>query len=58
MKKDLKEVRKTLKQTLIQVQKDKISLPKANTITYICSNITRAVIAEIVLNKKQNEGRN
>lgn len=53
MKKDLKQVRETLKETLKQVKKDNISLTKANTITYICSNITRAVIAEILLNKKE-----
>ena len=55
MKKDLKQIREVLKDTLTKVQNDKISLPKANTITYICSNITRSVIAEIILNKKNEK---
>ena len=58
MKKDLKLVRETLKTTLEQIIQDKIRLPKANSINYTCSNITRTIIAEIILNKKQNEGRN
>jgi len=58
MKKDLKLVRETLKTTLEQIKQDKISLPKANSINYTCSNITRTIIAEILLNKSNEKINN
>lgn len=50
---DLKLVRKTLKKTLDDILERKISLKRANTITYTCSVIVRTVVAEDNLNNKQ-----
>lgn len=49
---DLKMVRNELKTLLPKINNNKVSLQKANTIIYCCSNITRTIIAEIFLNKK------
>ena len=48
---DLKLVRHELKSLLSDVKERKTSLKRANTIIYACSNITRAVVAEINLNR-------
>ena len=48
---DLKHVRQELKTVLKDIKEKKTSLRKANTIIYCCSNITRAIVAEMFLNK-------
>lgn len=52
---DLKLVRSELKELLSDVKNRKTSLKRANTIIYACSNITRAVVAEMNLNRITNE---
>lgn len=52
LKKDLKNVRSNLNILLQKINNNKVSLQKANTIIYCCSNITRTIVAEIFLNKK------
>lgn len=53
MKKDLKLVRTELKEVLSDIKHKRTSLKRANTIIYCCSNITRAVVASIYLNKQE-----
>ena len=48
---DLTLVRTELKELLPKIKTREVSLKKANTIIYCCSNITRAVIAEVIVNK-------
>lgn len=48
---DLKLVRTELKTVLSDIKEKKTSLKKANTVIYCCSNITRSIVAEIMLYK-------
>lgn len=52
---DLTTVRSELKKLLPEIKDRTIALDRANTIIYCCSNITRTVIAEIMLNKSYDE---
>lgn len=54
LSKDLKLVKDKLKTVLSEVEEKKMSLKRANTMIYACSNITRAVVAEIYLNKQND----
>jgi len=55
LSKDLNLVREKLKSILQETEDKKMSLKRANTMIYACSNITRAVIAEIYLNKSEDD---
>lgn len=51
---DLKQVRTELKELLPDIKNKKVSLKKANTIIYCCSNITRTIVTEIYLNNSNH----
>lgn len=51
LKRDLCNVRNELIVLLKKIKKKKVSLRKANTMIYCCSNITRTICAEMELNK-------